>query len=389
MSLVVLFAGAFAVQVVAWLALAVGFARARHRNALPEGTEATPEAASPLTFPAPPFTVIVAARNEAGRLPALLEALAAQTHPPAEVLIADDGSTDATAEVAASFTDRLPLRVLAIPDGEAAAAGLPRKKHALATAIAAAQHGRLAFTDADCVPPPHWLATFARHARMAPDAVLIGHSPTRRAPGSQATAAPGTPPWLATLVRFETFVTAFLTVAALGLGRPYMAVGRSLSYPRSLFDRLGGFAHQAASLSGDDDLLVQEVHRHRAAPLRAVLDAPVLTDPPATLGAWLRQKRRHTSAGRFYDRVALALLAVFHLTHGLVWLGVPVFWATGSWTGAGLLAILLLIQRGALRGPAEALSVADVMPAWPLWMWGYALYNSFVAPLGGLGARRW
>ncbi|MEM6783088.1 MAG: glycosyltransferase [Bacteroidota bacterium] len=373
MLLVVLFGGAFAVQVVAWLALAVGFTRSQRSDG-PAGAVATPKDL--------PIAVIVAARNEAARLPALLDALAAQAHAPAEVLVADDGSTDGTAAVAEGYADRLPLRVLAIAEGDAA--GLPRKKHALSRAIAAARHDRLAFTDADCAPAPGWLAAFARAAAAEPDAVLVGTSPTRR-----ARAVPDTPPWLASLVRFETMVTGFLTVAALGLGHPYMAVGRSISYPKSLFERLGGFAHQAASLSGDDDLLVQEVHRQRAAPIRFVADAVAPTDPPATLGAWLRQKQRHTSAGRFYDRTALALLTGFHLTHGLVWLGAPVFWATGSWTGAGLLAALLLIQRGVLRQPAVTLGTEDVMPAWPFWMWGYALYNSFAAPLGGLGARRW
>ncbi|MEM8600649.1 MAG: glycosyltransferase [Bacteroidota bacterium] len=386
MSLLVLFGGAFAVQVVAWLALAVGFARAERHTSTPSG-DAAAEPSGMAEVPvmaAMPIAVLVAARNEAARLPALLDALAAQTHPPAEVLIADDGSTDGTAAVAETYADRLPVRVVAIAEGDAGAAGLPRKKHALSRAIAAARHDRLAFTDADCVPAPDWLAAFARAATAEPDAVLVGTSPTR-----PAREVPDTPPSLASLVRFETMVTAFLTAAALGLGRPYMAVGRSISYPKSLFERLGGFAHQAASLSGDDDLLVQEVHRQRAAPIRFVADAVAPTDPPTTLGGWLRQKQRHTSAGRFYDRTALALLAGFHLTHGLVWLGAPVFWALGSWTGAGLLAALLLIQRGVLRGPAETLGTADVMPAWPFWMWGYALYNSFAAPLGGLGARRW
>ena len=50
---------------------------------------------------APPVSVavIVAARNEALVLPVTLEALLAQTDPPDRILIADDGSTDATAEV--------------------------------------------------------------------------------------------------------------------------------------------------------------------------------------------------------------------------------------------------------------------------------------------------
>ena len=47
------------------------------------------------------LAVIVAARDEALVLPVTLEALLAQTDPPDRILIADDGSTDATPEVLA------------------------------------------------------------------------------------------------------------------------------------------------------------------------------------------------------------------------------------------------------------------------------------------------
>ena len=49
----------------------------------------------------PPFGVIVPARNEASNLPLLLASLARQSVKPAEVIVVDDGSTDATAKVAA------------------------------------------------------------------------------------------------------------------------------------------------------------------------------------------------------------------------------------------------------------------------------------------------
>jgi glycosyltransferase involved in cell wall biosynthesis len=51
-------------------------------------------------MPARPPVVLIAARNEAERLPATLRALAA-AFPGARVVVADDGSTDATARLAA------------------------------------------------------------------------------------------------------------------------------------------------------------------------------------------------------------------------------------------------------------------------------------------------
>ncbi len=50
----------------------------------------------------PTLTVVIPTLNEAERLPRLLELLAAQTHAPNAVVVADAGSTDATRELAAA-----------------------------------------------------------------------------------------------------------------------------------------------------------------------------------------------------------------------------------------------------------------------------------------------
>jgi 4,4'-diaponeurosporenoate glycosyltransferase len=52
-------------------------------------------------------TVIVPARDEEGNLPTLLASLAAQTVRPLEIIVADDGSTDGTAAVAAAAGARV------------------------------------------------------------------------------------------------------------------------------------------------------------------------------------------------------------------------------------------------------------------------------------------
>ncbi len=49
------------------------------------------------------LTVIVPAHNEEQGLPATLESLLRQTHPPEEIIVVDDGSTDRTGEVAAAY----------------------------------------------------------------------------------------------------------------------------------------------------------------------------------------------------------------------------------------------------------------------------------------------
>jgi cellulose synthase/poly-beta-1,6-N-acetylglucosamine synthase-like glycosyltransferase len=359
--MLLVFVAALALQLGCWLALGAGFRRATRAPSLPSDDASLP-----------PVSVVVAARNEAARLPALLDALATQTYPALEVVVVDDASEDGTAALVEARRAEDPrFRLARVTDPVA-----PRKKHALALGIASARHDRLAFTDADCVPPPGWLETLAAHAAAEPDAVLVGYGPFRKTPGT-----------LNAFVRYETLVTALMTAAAVGLGRPYMAVGRNFSYPRSVFETIGGFEHSLQSLSGDDDLLVQEAHRH-GVPVRYVADpgAFVVSEAPATWRRWLRQKLRHTSAGRHYDRDVQAGLAVFHGSNLLVWVAPLVL----GWTGAGLLAARFLVQRAVLRSAMEALGERDLTLAQPLLDAGYALYNTLLAPLGTVWRpKRW
>ncbi len=349
----IVFGAAFAVQVGYWLLLQVGFRRA-HRPAGPP-----PDAP-------PPMSVIVPVRDEAANLPALLAALTRQTHPHYEIVLVDDASTDVTPALVRTWQQRHPnLRLLTID-----APKEPRKKHALTQGIEAASHDLLAFTDADCAPPPDWLATLAQHHSATPRAtLLVGYSPFRKAPGL-----------LNRLARYETFVTGFLTAATVGLGRPYMAVGRSISYPRAVFRRIGGFAHSLHSMSGDDDLLVQEVARRRAAVVRHVFEVRsfVPSNPPATWQVWLRQKRRHLSAGRFYDRGMQAHLAFFHATGIALW-AAPL--ALG-WAGLGLLGAKLILQTAVLYRAAAAFHERDLLPTQPFLELLYVAYNLLLAPLG-------
>ena len=351
--------GAFATQVAYWSLLHIGFRRARRRGTLPQRN-------APPRHQLPPMSVIVAARDEEAVLPDLLRALAAQTHPRYELIVVDDASDDATAEAVRRHAARHShVRLVQVEQPHT-----PRKKHALTLGIDAARYELLAFTDADCAPPPRWLETLARHHAAAPhDRLLTGYSPYRlRRDALSRTAA------------YETFVTGFLTAAAAGLKRPYMAVGRSMSYPKHVFQRIGGFEHSLQSLSGDDDLLVQEVRRRGAAETIAVLDEAsfVPTDAPASWLAWLRQKRRHASAGRFYARDTQAHLALFQGSGLLLW-SAPL-WA--GLPGVALLLGRLGLQTLILADAARTLDERRLLPALPLLELAYAAHNLIVAPLG-------
>ncbi|GAB5537334.1 MAG: hypothetical protein Rubg2KO_35830 [Rubricoccaceae bacterium] len=357
---------ALAIQLIAWVASALGLKRVE-------------EGQPPDDAPSPPrpLSVVVAAHNEANTLPVLLDALAAQTHAPFEVIVVDDRSTDGTAEVAHP-REGLDLRIVQIVSSESEASGLPPKKHAVTRGIELATHDRIVVTDADGRPPPTWLAALARHA--APEgedegAVLVGFGPYTPARGG-----------LNRFVRFETVQTAVWAAASIGLGRPWQAIGRNLSYPKAVFERVDGFASSAESLSGDDDLFVQEVARQDAAPVRYVLDpkAAVASSAPSSWRAFWRQKRRHASAGTHYPTGVLVGLGAVHVSNLLLWIGAPLLHLlTGSPAGWGLLAAKLLIQFGVLRTFRDAMKTdADLALALPLLDASSAVYHAVFAVLG-------
>ncbi|MDX1439654.1 MAG: glycosyltransferase, partial [Rubricoccaceae bacterium] len=237
------FASALAIQLIFWLLLGIGYRRVQSSQ---------PESAS---FEANelPVSVIVAARNEEANLPTLLDALAHQSYSSFEVIVADDASVDSTPDILEERKANWPsqkLTSIRIQDGGAESSGLPRKKYALTRAINAATYDRLLFTDADCVPGRDWVGTVIAHLQRdsghSKD-ILVGYGPYLRERNA-----------LNAFVRYETLLTAVQTIAAIAWKKPFMAVGRNLSYTKDLFEKIGGFAHSASSLSGDDDLFIQE-----------------------------------------------------------------------------------------------------------------------------------
>lgn len=115
-----------------------------------------------------PVSVVVPVFNGARYLGEALQSLVDQTLPPAEIVVVDDGSTDGSADVAASFGDR--LRVIRQDNrGVAAARNL---------GMSAASQRYIAWLDHDDIAMPQRLELqlAAFHADPAPDIVFGGMS---------------------------------------------------------------------------------------------------------------------------------------------------------------------------------------------------------------------
>ena len=94
-----------------------------------------------------PVSVIVPCRNGAATVAATVRSVLAQTCPPLEVIVVDDVSDDATADVATRAGARVIRNAARRNAGGSRNAG-----------IEAARGDIIAFIDADAIAPPDWLA---------------------------------------------------------------------------------------------------------------------------------------------------------------------------------------------------------------------------------------
>jgi biofilm PGA synthesis N-glycosyltransferase PgaC len=259
----------------------------------PPGTAASPSVS---------VTVLVPARNEAARLPALLESLCAQDHLPLEVLVVDDHSRDGTADVVRTFQaahPSFPLRLVALPEGRQG------KKAAIEAGVELAQGKLLACTDADCTVPSGWIRLLAEaHERTG--AVLIA--------GPVAFHGEKT-----TFERFQTLdFFGMVGLASVGLHRRWwrMANGANLAYTREAFWAVGGFEGHRHLPSGDDMFLAQRMAQTFPEKLFFLKNAQttVLTRPETSLRGFVRQRIRWGGKSRHFPEKGLTTVL------GIVWL---------------------------------------------------------------------
>jgi glycosyltransferase involved in cell wall biosynthesis len=181
--------------------------------------------------PADLVTVIIPARNEAHRIATTVRAVLNQSTDPPEVLVADDGSTDATVEEAR----KAGAQVVPLSSG-----GNPAV--ARNTAARVAKGSILLFLDADCIPRTGWLAAHLRAHRGGMSIV-----------GGALALPPGLP-WIA---RADYYASAYHVHPGRKAGVVPNHPPANLSVRQSVFSGTTGFTEQLPIADGHEELAWQ------------------------------------------------------------------------------------------------------------------------------------
>lgn len=248
-----------------------------------------------------PVSVIICARNEEENLERNLPSVLEQDYPNFEVIVVNDQSVDDSKHILRALQKRYKnLRSIELGRDKHRKFG---KKLPLTIGIKGAHHEHLVMIDADCYPSSkNWLRELMTQYTEDKD-IVIGFGPYVKEKG-----------FLNKLIRFDTTSIAGNYIGLAKLGRPYMAVGRNLSYKASKFFDVNGFKKHYHIQSGDDDLFMQDAAKRKNVGVSLAPEAFVYSFPKKTWSSWIRQKQRHFTTAKEYRLINKIILGIFPMS---------------------------------------------------------------------------
>lgn len=250
------------------------------------------------------ISIIIAARNEEGTIPKLLNDLKLQTYSSElfDIIVVDDHSS----QKIASLTDVMNLHlqnltVLELPDT------VFGKKAALRLAAEKSTSELLIFTDADCRISRKWIHCFAsKYYQTEPDLIIgMVDSPLQKG-------------ILKSFFRHEFISLIVSGIGSAALGFPTLCNGANLAVRRDDYLK-SAEKMQTKSPSGDDVFLLHQMKKDQKKIVTLTdKDSVVIADAPQTLAEFFNQRARWSSKSLLYKDMATLYLALLVTITNLV-----------------------------------------------------------------------
>lgn len=254
-----------------------------------------------------PTSVVICARNELENLKELLPILYQQTHPDYEIIVVDDRSGDDTYDFLLEEVKHQPkLRYVVIDETPPHVNG---KKYGLTLGIKAAKKENILLIDADCRPKTSYWIDEMTSVYDNSTIFVLGYS--QYLPDDT---------FLNLFIRFETLFTGIQYISAAIGRKPYMGVGRNLSYKKPFFLEKKGFNKILKITGGDDDLFVNEHATKSNTKVVVGEDVLVYSIAKKNLKEYIRQKVRHIAVSRRYKFKHKFRLGMYPIMKMVFWI---------------------------------------------------------------------
>jgi cellulose synthase/poly-beta-1,6-N-acetylglucosamine synthase-like glycosyltransferase len=330
------------------------------------------------------ISVIIPARNEEENIAACLESITKQGYPKNlfEMIVIDDFSTDKTAEIINTFTDK-NVSLLSLKDFTTEGELNSYKKKAIEIAISKAKGDLIVTTDADCIVPNKWLETIAsfyeKHNPVFIAAPVVYHGENN---------------FLKIFQSLDFMTLQGITGASVYKKFHSMCNGANLVYEKKVFLEVGGFTGIDNIASGDDMLLMHKIfnlYPDKVLFLKSS-DAIVQTKPAGTLKEFLNQRIRWASkADKYTDKkITGVLLLVYLFNVWLFFIGLlSFFYHQIFFWFIGVVIAKIIVELFLLYPVAKFFNKEKLLWWFPLAQPFHILYTIVAGWLGKFGTYKW
>jgi hypothetical protein len=181
------------------------------------------------------------------------------------------------------------------------------------------------------------------------------------------------------MVGFETLHSFVLYSSLSRIGLPYMAVGRNMAVRKSVFrEAIKGESYNTLPY-GDDDMLVSQIAHKDTMRINYLPEAKTLSEPESGWFAWLKQKQRHVSTGKYYKGPVKLALGLYACSQALMYV-LPIYFI---FYGGGLLIFALWLLYALFKSfvlSSYATALKEKKLNYVFLDFGWMIYNFVVSP---------
>ncbi len=330
-------------------------------------------------------SIVVAVRNEALNIEALLKSLSQQDYPQDlyEIIIVDDDSDDETTRLVEGFVSRQAeiknLKLITLDENDGSG-----KKAALHKGIKASTGDVIVITDADCTAGRKWITTLASFFEKHQPQMILG--PVRMTDGGS---------FFGKLQSLEFSSLISSAAGSCSAGFPLLSNGANMAFTRHAYVSCGGFSGNAHYPSGDDMFLMMCIKKKFGAKaIRFLRSEEAIVNTPATQGVkpFFQQRMRWVSKSRGYtDPILISTSILVFLLN--IWLGVTAFSAFFSPDFLKLFLILyvlkLLVDLPLMFSFSRFQRSMSLLWLFPIMELLNAAYTLVIGIAGNIGKYEW